>query len=710
MAVYDYSQPLGDITPRYGPVASAAQLSKWLEPGERSARSPVRNPVRCPARDEKVMRPIRRLRSGGHPRAAALATAVALVVAALLGAAPAGTALARPDPGDPGVILPGWILVQPGSAHGAGVHYGPQATISAAAEVPPASRSSRPSRPSHRGWVKYYIVPHLKGGHKEFLRRIAADTLGKGSLFLKIFKLNKGRLQPGGGRLEHPDSAIPSGWILVLPARAHGAGVHYGPLPAITPAPSPSATPPATSSPSVAAKPPAPPRRSAVAPSFSSYRLVESAVIGAILVGILVAASLLIRRRRHDGASTSQTAVLAASPPAELGGDEPSFEVLLTAARNAAAASGDPAAPGTLAASDQPLAPDWLGMPAPLADTAALATPDTWVTAVIPTKPPAPVKPPVLATPTAIDDELSWPEFLRPTRQTRKPAISGATFVGSSAARPPTAMGSVTISDPAVMATSTASIVAGPVEDRAQAAGTPDQGQGFSPAALRILGAQQSSAWPALAADAPAQRHQVAFGDDRIEVVLAEAPAVSHTDGPRGRHSWLASAPYLAWAPLPYDIPEGGVAFACLGIGGDGCLFIDLAAAPGAVSIGGDSAAASRLAESIAHQLCMAVAAGHACAVTVVGTVIPEPHPSGATSVATLGDLGSAVTDGSDGTAEIVFCELRSDHDAFALASYVGGAQHHVVPVVLANLPDAPWSFTAQPSSRPIEAPCRVIA
>src|SRR6266568_6318092 len=50
---------------------------------------------------------------------------------------------------------------------------------------------------------------------------------------------------------------------------------------------------------------------------------------------------------------------------------------------------------------------------------------------------------------------------------------------------------------------------------------------------------------------------------------------------------WVASAPYLVWAPLPHDVPGGGVAFACVGAGSGGCLFIDLAAAPGAVACGG---------------------------------------------------------------------------------------------------------------------------
>lgn len=86
-------------------------------------------------------------------------------------------------------------------------------------------------RAPHQGWVKYYIVQPPRDGRKEFLYEIAAKTLGNGKLAMKIFQLNKGRPQPGHGRLETP-AVIQPGWILVLPASASGPGVHYGPLPA----------------------------------------------------------------------------------------------------------------------------------------------------------------------------------------------------------------------------------------------------------------------------------------------------------------------------------------------------------------------------------------------------------------------------------------------------------------------------------------------
>jgi hypothetical protein len=240
-----------------------------------------------------------------------------------------------------------------------------------------------------------------------------------------------------------------------------------------------------------------------------------------------------------------------------------------------------------------------------------------------------------------------------------------------------------------------------PKPARAPADSSPPEA--FSPVALRILGAQRSFLQRAESASVPVQRHQVALGDDRIEVVLAEAPATSHDGRPRSGRTWLTANPYLVWTPLPYDAPDDGIAFACLGAGDQGCLFIDLAAAPGAVAIGGDDAAAARLAESIAHQLGQGASSGRSCSIVIVGSVLPEPYPPGAVWAAGISDLARASAASLADRTEIVFCRLRSNDDAFALARYVSSAERRVVPVVLANLPDAPWSFTAEPSRRETE-------
>jgi hypothetical protein len=81
--------------------------------------------------------------------------------------------------------------------------------------------------------VKFYIVPPPENGPAESLFTIAAKTLGDGSRFMEIFNLNRGRLQPNGGRLTKPQLIEP-GWILQLPTDAAGPGVRFGPLPVVT--------------------------------------------------------------------------------------------------------------------------------------------------------------------------------------------------------------------------------------------------------------------------------------------------------------------------------------------------------------------------------------------------------------------------------------------------------------------------------------------
>ncbi len=222
----------------------------------------------------------------------------------------------------------------------------------------------------------------------------------------------------------------------------------------------------------------------------------------------------------------------------------------------------------------------------------------------------------------------------------------------------------------------------------------------FSPAGLRLLGLREAQAGKGAGV---VQRHEVVLGDCRVEAVLAEAPANSRKGrSPEGR-GWVASAPYLVWTPLPHDVPSGGTAFACVGAGKEGCLFIDLAAAPGALTLGGEPQAASRLAESLVHQLCAGPAADRVHLV-VVADAVPAPAPPGAEWVASVGELGSRPVPGLTGKAELVFCRVMSDKEVFVLTRYVGSAPYRVVPVILADLPGAPWSFTAHPSRDPARA------
>jgi len=198
---------------------------------------------------------------GGFLRTAAQVTAAALVLAAMLAALWAGPAAAARGSG--------------GQAH--------------AAATPPPAR------------VKYYIVPKPGNEPPVALYGIAARTLGDTHRYIEIFNLNKGRLQPNGGRLEDPRTIEP-GWILVLPSDASGPGVHFGRLPAITQ--------PATAPASHRLAP-----GDAVAPQswLRSTGTGSAILLGGALI-LLAAAGLVIGFRRRAGNNARRKPSHAAVP------------------------------------------------------------------------------------------------------------------------------------------------------------------------------------------------------------------------------------------------------------------------------------------------------------------------------------------------------------------------------------------------------------
>ncbi len=121
--------------------------------------------------------------------------------------------------------------------------------------------------------VKYFVVPYSANPDENTLFRIAEQTLGAGSRYQEIFRLNEGRLRPDGTAFTNPSSIQP-GQVLQLPDDARGA--LNGPLPAgQTPAP--------------AAPPPRPAQAVTPAASAPSGSLVASLAtgIGGVLLGLL---------------------------------------------------------------------------------------------------------------------------------------------------------------------------------------------------------------------------------------------------------------------------------------------------------------------------------------------------------------------------------------------------------------------------------------
>jgi len=493
-----------------------------------------------------------------------------------------------------------------------------------------------------RSSVKYYIVPPAPNGQKVFHFEIAAKILGNGDSYKEIFSLKKGRLQPDGGRLESP-SAVDPGWMMILPADAHGLGVYSGPLPASSAS--------------------GQQNTGGVWKSWISRALAGCLVLlGMILVAF--AARALLMRGRQRGRHRY--------------GDEWS---------HAAAHAGRGVSRGGRRGAHAGIA--WPDDPDDRETAPPVRPPRTASTAGMAVTSPAPAPSP------EADHRLQTSGTAAPRQEPCALPQATAVTTGPSLTTGPPREPENRGSAPSLLAAA----VPATTRDPGATVGDGTDGSPFSPAALRLLGVRARSARKA-ATDAGVLRHEVVLGDYRVQAVLAEAPASSREGRSPEAKTWVASTPYLVWTPLPRDVPGGGLAFACVGAGEEGCLFIDLAAAPGAVALGGEHEAVARLAESIVHQLSSGPAADR-IRLVVVGDAVPGPHLPGREWVASIGDLGRRGQPSRTEQAELVFCRLNSNEDVFPLARYVDSAPYRVVPLVLADLPGAPWSFTAYPSRRP---------
>jgi hypothetical protein len=196
-----------------------------------------------------------------------------------------------------------------------------------------AAASPSPARAKR---VKLFVVPRRKHGRKPVtLYGIAARTLGDGTRFMEIFRLNKGRLQPTGGRLRNP-LVIRPGWILKLPRDARGPGVHLGVIPHVKPrppapkpVPSQSAAPPASPAP-VQSPAPQPSAASTPSASFSPFQWsgTGSAFVlggGVAVLALAGLASFAVKRRRAAAATASAGATSDGGTAAGAAAADPDF-------------------------------------------------------------------------------------------------------------------------------------------------------------------------------------------------------------------------------------------------------------------------------------------------------------------------------------------------------------------------------------------------
>ncbi|MFE9453608.1 BTAD domain-containing putative transcriptional regulator [Streptomyces sp. NPDC006739] len=99
-----------------------------------------------------------------------------------------------------------------------------KAADTAAALAQQASHAAAQAGAAHHaeeGGTKYYRIQPPEGRHHDSLWEIAQRHLGDGRRYKEIYQLNKDRIQPDGSRLSEA-SLIRPGWIMEMPADAHG--------------------------------------------------------------------------------------------------------------------------------------------------------------------------------------------------------------------------------------------------------------------------------------------------------------------------------------------------------------------------------------------------------------------------------------------------------------------------------------------------------
>jgi hypothetical protein len=512
--------------------------------------------------------------------------------------------------------------------------------------------------------VKFYVVKAAaENGKREFLFEIAEKTLGDGDRAPEIFALTKGRLQPDGGRLTDP-AAIRPGWALILPDDAKGPGVQTGAVPGET-KPAPRAA---------SRKPVAGLTMPVVAGALAGFGLLiaMTAVVlirraprdeedGAAADEVEVEAEAEVTRRRGRGREVDGR---AARPKRRRGrrlefdeeadDDETAFASIAASLREENAGVWGAAPPG-MAGGSGPAGLAGSGGEYTHAAMGGPATPEAGQHG------PGFVYPGTEGSEAAtaegtgyLNEQATFGEAAEPTfRHHDGQPMFGPDGQGGGPSFGPGGQGDGPSSEPGGQGGGLLSGPAGqdaePVFRPGGQGGVPSFGPGGQDGA-RPTGAGVAPLMPPEppgvepyrhtrpdivvrdvdpghggATDTPSFpaepggpmypgpagseiAHRVAFGDDLVTVRLLRTGRSDAT----------------AWRPLPHDVPAG-MAVVCVGAASEGCLFLDLGAAPGPVAVEGPANVAERLAEAFVFQL------------------------AGDTSRATVAIVGSALESVTDG-------------------------------------------------------------
>lgn len=125
------------------------------------------------------------------------------------------------------LLLTATVAITPALAH-SGPSSSPPAAVSVTHQVraqQQADAQGAAAAPAGRHRTeKIYVVQPPVGRYHESLWEIANNHLGNGRRYAEIYELNKDHVQPDGSKLTIA-SLIRPGWVLHMPADAHGAGI-----------------------------------------------------------------------------------------------------------------------------------------------------------------------------------------------------------------------------------------------------------------------------------------------------------------------------------------------------------------------------------------------------------------------------------------------------------------------------------------------------
>jgi hypothetical protein len=148
------------------------------------------------------------------------------------------------------------------------------------------------------------------------------------------------------------------------------------------------------------------------------------------------------------------------------------------------------------------------------------------------------------------------------------------------------------------------------------------------------------------------------------------------------------------WTPAPEQYPTLAIAPVFLGIGEGGCLFVDLALAPGMVTVTGHQRVRAELGAELVNRLGVAVREGaRRFAVAVAGTpfdpdlLAVDPIRVGAPSEFDVAKLPA--------TAEVCFlaCCLSTPAEAQVISALARSAGPRIVPLLVDDVAAADWSL-----------------